>query len=201
MDKDIEVINLREYLSSNDGPGEGRLQVILSEFLCPKNLDVERFLRQQAVDFTQKNQSVTYLVTTGDDGIVLGYFTIAIKPISVNANLFSKTMSKRIARVSELDKETSTYTLSAYLIAQLGKNFNPDSQRSISGEQLLRIAINTIKEIQYFAGGLVVFLETEDNEKLLNFYETQNGFKKFSIRETKNRMGVERRLIQLLRII
>ena len=44
-----------------------------------------------------------------------------LKPITVNAENFSNTMKRKIARVSELDEENGTYTLSAYLIAQLGK--------------------------------------------------------------------------------
>ena len=32
-------------------------------------------------------------------------------------------MCKKISRVSVLDETTNTYTASAYLIAQLGKNF------------------------------------------------------------------------------
>lgn len=36
--------------------------------------------------------------------------------------------------------------------------------------QLLQAAIDTIKKLQYMAGGMVIFLEAENNEKLINFY-------------------------------
>ena len=59
----FSVINIRRYLNS-DNPklGESRLLQVLSGFSCPKNPDVERFLKKSSIEFTKKNQSVTYLV-------------------------------------------------------------------------------------------------------------------------------------------
>jgi hypothetical protein len=199
MLNDISVVNIREYLSAIDNKdlGENDLKQILSEFSCDKNLDVERFLKQQAVEFTKKNQSVTYLVFENENAAFVGYFTITIKPISINANNFSNTMKRKIARVSELNEMDGTYTLSAYLIAQLGKNFSDQTSEKITGKQLLQAAIDTIKELQYMAGGMVVFLEAENNDKLLQFYEEDNQFKKFSTRNSDS----EQELIQLLKVL
>ena len=111
-------------------------------------------------------------------------------------------MKRKIARVSELDEENGTYTLSAYLIAQLGKNFKDEANEKISGEQLLQAAIDTIKELQYMAGGMVIFLEAEDKEKLMHFYEDENGFKQFDARETKCSDNDEiHKLVQLLKVM
>lgn len=202
MLNDITVINIREYLSNNDKDfGEEELKWILSDFLCEKNPDVERFLKEQAIEFTKKHQSVTYLVFSNDDAELVGYFTITIKPISVKSNSFSNNMKRKIARVSELDEETNTYTLSAYLIAQLGKNFANGANHKITGEQLLQAAIDTIQELKYMAGGLVVFLETDNNAKLLDFYQNKNGFKRFATKATIKKYGEEYELIQLLKVI
>ena len=64
MLNDVTVFNIREYLSAKGDKdlGEDALRQILSEFFCDKNLDVERFLKEQSIEFTKKNQSVTYLV-------------------------------------------------------------------------------------------------------------------------------------------
>lgn len=97
--ENFTVFNIREYLQDN-GIGEADLNQLLSEFSCPLNPDVEKFLKQSAIEFTKKNQSVTYLVFSNDATLV-GYFSIAIKPITVNANKFSNTMKRKIARVSE----------------------------------------------------------------------------------------------------
>lgn len=139
------------------------------------------------------------LVFSDEDALLIGYFTIAIKPISVKAEQFSNTVKRKLARVSELDKTSGTYHLSAYLIAQLGKNFKDGLDKRITGEQLLQAAVNTIKVLQYMAGGMVVFLETENVENLLQFYEQKNGFKKFDTRKTKSEHP--HLLVQFLKIL
>lgn len=57
-------INIREYLGQKGSNeiGEADLQAAISDFTCPKNPDVERFLKNSAIEFTKKSQSVTYLV-------------------------------------------------------------------------------------------------------------------------------------------
>ena len=109
-------------------------------------------------------------------------------------------MKRKIARVSELDEINGTYTLSAYLIAQLGKNFRDGLNERISGEQLLQAAVDTIKELQYMAGGMVVFLEAEE-EELIHFYQEKNGFKRFDTKEVKGRTEDAHMLVQLLKIL
>lgn len=203
MFNDITVFNIREYLSAKDEEdfGEEELREVLSEFSCEKNPDVERFLKKQSIEFTRKHQSVTYLVFSNEDVTLVGYFTLAIKPISVDASGFSNTMKRKITRVSKLDETNGTYTLSAYLIAQLGKNFTDGANDKVTGEQLLQAAVDTIKELQYLAGGMVVFLEAENEEKLIKFYEEQNGFKRFAAKEVKSGETDAHTLIQLLKVL
>ena len=197
--ENFTVFNIREYLQ-NSGIGEADLNQLISDFSCPLNPDVERFLKQSAIEFTKKNQSVTYLAFSNDAALV-GYFSIAIKPITVNADNFSNTMKRKIARVSEWNEETHTFGLSAYLIAQLGKNFTDGANLKITGQQLLEVAMTKVHELQYLAGGMVVFLETENNEKLLDFYDTVNGFKAFETREAVSLEREQHTLIQMLKTI
>jgi len=50
------VLNIREYLANEDKRlGEDKLVQLLSEFSCPLNPDVERFLKKQAIDFAKKH--------------------------------------------------------------------------------------------------------------------------------------------------
>jgi hypothetical protein len=199
----VTVFNIREYLSVKDDKdlGEEELQQLLSEFSCEKNPDVERFLKEQSIEFTKKHQSVTYLVFSNEDAALVGYFTLAIKPISIDASDLSNTMKRKLVRVSELDEINGTYTLSAYLVAQLGKNFTNGANDKITGEQLLQAAIDTIRELQYMAGGMVIFLEAENEEKLMEFYEVKNGFKRFDTREVKAGTEDAHTLIQLLKVM
>ena len=89
--------------------------------------------------------------------------------------------------------------MSAYLVAQLGKNFSDGINEKITGIRLLQVAIETIKELQYMAGGMVCFLEAENEEKLLVFYENKNGFKRFALREKK--ADDDHKLVQLLKVL
>lgn len=195
------VINIRKYLEK-DNPklGEEDLIQILSEFSCEKNPDVERFLKKSSIEFTKKNQSVTYLVFSVEDGELLGYFTIALKPLTVRGETISNTVKKKLLRISELDEETQTYTMSAYLIAQLGKNFVNGADKRITGEELLEAAWNKIEEIQYHAGGIVTFLEANNEERLLSFYN-DNRFQKFDTRPTASNEAEPHELVQLLRLL
>lgn len=110
-----------------------------------------------------------------------GYFSLAIKPISIRAANISKTTAKKLARVSIFDREVQTYTTAAYLIAQLGKNYSLPKSKQISGAILLGSALETISHLKYSVGGIMEFLECEDNEFLLNFY-IKNHFKPFDTR-------------------
>lgn len=201
MDK-FSYINIREYLVQDNpgGIGEADLQAAISDFSCPRNLDVEHFLKENAIEFTKKNQSVTYLVLSNEDGEVVGYFTIALKPITVNASTMSNTVKCKLQRISKLDEATGTYTAAAFLIAQLGKNFTNQMNERISGEELLDMAWTVVKELQYAAGGMVSFLEADKKEKLLEFYN-KNGFREFDVKMVEDSEGNEHELVQLLRLM
>lgn len=197
----FSVINIHKYLQKDDKRlGEKDLVQILSEFSCEKNPDVEKFLKQSSIEFAKKNQSVTYIVLSVEDGELLGYFTIALKPLVVRGETVSNTVKKKLLRISELNKETQTYTMSAYLIAQLGKNFSNGANERITGAELLEAAWKKIEEIQYQAGGVVAFLETSNNAKLLSFYN-DNRFTQFDTRQTISVDQEEHELVQLLRLL
>ena len=195
------IINIRRYIG-NENPelGEDELLQILSEFSCPKNPDVERFLKHSSIEFTKKNQSVTYLVFSVADGKLLGYFTLALKPLTVRGETVSNTVKRKLLRVSELDKKSDTYTMSAYLIAQLGKNYSEKDGKMITGAELLELAWDKIKATQYMFGGMVTFLEAENEEKLLSFYR-DNRFSQFDTRQAISDTDESHKLIQLLRLL
>lgn len=56
---DYMVVNIRDYFP-NDKDGvtrEETLQDTISGFSCPLNQNVEKFLKEQAIEFAKKNQS------------------------------------------------------------------------------------------------------------------------------------------------
>ena len=195
-------INIRDYLAlGNDNEaGEPMLNRVLSGFSCPKNPDVERFLKESAVEFAKKNQSVTYLVFSVESKELLGYFTLAIKPLTVRGETVSNTTKRKLLRISELDEKSDTYTMSAYLIAQLGKNYAGGRNKEITGKELVELAWTVIEDVQYMLGGMVAFLEAENEEKLLSFYRN-NRFSQFDTRQTAPDTDEPHELAQLLRLL
>ena len=78
-----KVINIRDYYLKGGEIGEKMLKDVLSDFTCPMNKNVEEFLKEKAIEFTKRNQSVTYLVFLNDASTLVGYFTLASKSITV----------------------------------------------------------------------------------------------------------------------
>ena len=157
-------------------------------------------MKHSSIEFTKKNQSVTYLVFSVADGRLLGYFTLALKPLTVRGETVSNTVKKKLLRVSELDKKSDTYTMSADLIAQLGKNYSENDGKMIIGAELLGLVWEKIKVTQYMFGGMVTFLEAENEEKLSSFYRN-NRFSQFDIRQTTSDKDESHELIQFLRLL
>ncbi len=167
---------------------------------CPKNPEVERFLKNSAVEFTKKSQSVTYIVFSVESKELLGYFTLALKPLTVRGETVSNTTKRKLLRISELDESSDTYNMSAYLIAQLGKNYTDGANKRITGKELIELAWSVIEDAQYMLGGIVTFLEAENEEKLLSFYH-DNRFSQFDTRSTASDTDESHELVQLLRLL
>lgn len=88
----------------------------------------------------QKPNIIKYLVFDVSSMELVGYFTIALKPLTVRGETVSNTVKKKLMRVSELDEQSQTYTMSAYLIAQLGKNFKNGAEKRL----LVRNCLNLL---------------------------------------------------------
>ena len=161
-----------------DSVGRENVASVFAEFDCSKNADIDGFLKNNAVDFARRQISVSHLVFDSATRACLGYFTLTHKPLSLEADKLSATVRRRIERFAKCrsGNDIRTYTLSAFLIAQIGKNFKiPETQR-IPGKDLLALAMDELRLAQYEIGGQVVFLECEDgNRKLKAFYE-KNAF-------------------------
>ena len=81
-----------------------------------------------------------------------------------------------------MDNAINKYIVSAPLIGQLGKNYTNDYNALITGDELLNIACDTVKEAQRLIGGRLVYLECENIPSLINFYQ-RNGFFNFGRRK------------------
>lgn len=169
-----KVINLKDIYNNI---GEQRTKEILKDFKCELNNDVEYFLKERAIEFSKKDISRTFIVMSQykEKHVIVGYFAISSKDTTIKKCNLSKTKRKKISAYAKYDDTSKGYSLTIPLIGQLGKNYNNGYDKLISGDILLKLAFDKIKEIQNLIGGRYVFLECEDNEKIKNFYES-NGF-------------------------
>ena len=182
-DTNFVQFNLSDLL---DQLGEDEVKVILSSFSCPLNADVERFLREKAIEFSKRGFSKTHLVywTTqdGKEKEFVGYYTIASKFIAIQRSVVNSKEAHKLREHGMFDEKARAYTVAAPLIAQLGKNYTNGNDSLISGSDILQMAIEKVRKVQNEVGGRFVYLECEEKEKLIKFYEN-NHFKLFGKRK------------------
>jgi hypothetical protein len=165
--------------------GEAVLSSTLSSFAVPLNSEVEDFIRKKALQATKLKSSISYLVIDEDLADVVGYFTLLVKPFTIQAASLSSKNRRLIARFAEENTEAGDYTASVYLIAQIGKNYAIEEPLQISGGDLLNMALDKLRAAQDLVGGKLVLVEREaDRTKLLEFYNA-NGFKSWNGRYDK----------------
>ena len=81
---EYKVFNI---LDMAEAIGETNLKELLSDFYCPKNEEIQQFVRAKAYDFARKKLSVTYLVVN-EDNYITAIFTLAHKAVEIgNASL------------------------------------------------------------------------------------------------------------------
>ena len=180
-----------------DAIGEDALVEILSDFSCPKNQEIESFVRNKAIDFAKRKISITYLVIDNDSGEILSIFALTHKALEISRDALSSTSKKKLSRFAQLDENSGSYTVSAFLIAQFGKNYAVPQPEGWNGIRLMEKTFETLEKVQREIGGGVVYLECEEHEQLLRFYQNeQNRFHTFSERYSE---AEHTKYIQLLR--
>ena len=133
--------------------GENETKSILSNFLCPLNKDVENFLKNKAIEFSKRNFSKTYLVFWETDDKtekeLVGYYTLASKAIKIKRSAVHRREADKLGQHGAFNEKEGEYLVTASLIAQLGKNFSNGNDCLISGSDLLQLAMDKVKQVQY----------------------------------------------------
>lgn len=177
--KGYNIVNLQDMI---DELGEDRVKAILLTFSSIHNRDVEYFLHKKAIEFSRQSISRTHLVFASfkSKPVLVGYFSLSAKYIMISKNALSTSLRKRITKFGHFERDLKKYVINAPLIGQLGKNYT--YKDLITGDELLKMACDKVKEIQLAVGGKVVYLECEDHPKLVEFY-LSNGFVNFGKRK------------------
>ena len=181
----LEVVGLKSLIES--GRSEEEISEILLSFCSlpagdnGEVHDVEFFLHKKAIHYEKLDISRTYLVfsTYKQEIILVGYFSLANKPLVIskkNFSKFSNSLKKRLLGIGHRT-DSANYECKGYLLGQLGKNFSKQavSANIISGKDLLKLANDRMLVSYEAVGGRIFYLECEDSPKLKDFYASQ-GF-------------------------
>lgn len=174
---EYKVYNILDLV---ENAGEEFVKNLLSTFSCPKNPNVEHFIKENALDFSIQSKSITFVVMDEENDIV-GAFALTHKAIEMNKEGISNTTKKNIEKYAKEDPDDHKYHISAFLIAQFARNFAFE-EKKIDGPTLMDLALDQLKAIRREIGGGVVYIDCEDEPKLLNFYQDKIGFRAFSDR-------------------
>jgi len=155
-----DIIPLRKLIAAL--PPE-ELSEIISSFSCKRDIDVESFLKDEAVMYEKKHLSRTYLMFAEDASQELdAYFTVAVSGMNVSGPECSNELRKKM--------NINDGFAQSYLIGQIGKR---DGGPSGLGRSALLCAMDTIIGANLKAGCRVVRLDCKPS--LIKYY-TDSGF-------------------------
>ena len=152
---------------------------VLNTFNGRGKSEVSDFLHNKFIDYEQRSLSSTYLIYN-DRSQLVGYFTISNKGLIISKENYEKLLKTQQKKLSFNGRklENGDYIVNSFLLGQLGKNFNKNisEEDKIKGVELLTIAYNHLIEIKNLINVKYLWIECEDNKKLLDFY-SNFGFK------------------------
>ena len=161
----VEKVCIKDIIKAGR---EQKLLNAVDKFSC-QDEEVEKFLKQKALDFDRRNKSRTYLLIDSeaeDEIVIFGYYTLTMKSLPFEFGISKSTIKKIDGFRSDVN------STEAILIGQLGKDYK---HNKINGKTILDYILDDVYKAQTIIGGRIVFLECLNIEKIVDFYK-QNGF-------------------------
>ncbi len=187
-------VTLSQYFSLI---GEDNAQERLSAFSSPKNAEIEEFVHKSALEFTKRKITITHLLINDDFDIVAMY-ALTHKAIFIDGSLLTSSLKKKLSKYVLPEPNSETFKISGFLIAQLGKNFAIDGGHTITGNEIMQSVFEVIDSVQAQIGGRIIYLECENKQPLLDFYQNEaNNFKLFASRTSALDGTVYEQLIKI----
>lgn len=170
--------------------------ILYNNFKCVLDKDIECFLYDKAIDFEKMAKARTYLVCDEDAlnrhrFLIYGYFALSLK-VLILPEYMSIRQRKEIDGYRGKIHGVPIREIPCYLIGQLAKN-SLVGDNPVEGKQLLGFAVGTIGASVQSVGGRYIMVECHNDEKIIDFYES-NNFKRFYDEPTD-----DVQMIQLLR--
>lgn len=146
----------------------------LNSFKCCKDLDVESFLKEKAIDFEIRGWATTYLLLDQDslnagEIKIDGYFSLTHKAVAFNDDV---SKSKRDKVSGNKDSEMSSFILIGQLAKYMEKTDEGEIKSSkITGKELLNDAFQIISNCSDYIINRNVIVECKPIEKVRKLYE------------------------------
>lgn len=191
----VRVVSLDDMLETLDIEV---VKEILSSFQSIGNSDephdVEKFLHKRAIDFEKTALGSTYLVFDTETSTLLGFFSLANKPLTMSKKNFDSLSKTQQKKLRQSGRTIGTkFQVNSYLIGQLGKNYSREAQETakthIYGNELLTLAYDKVVAASRLIKAKYVWIECEDIEYLKNFYQNF-GFRLIPDYESSNNLKV-----------
>lgn len=157
--------------ASCDAEFEKALNEAIFSFHCIEDEDIEIFLHDKAVEFSDHGWCSVYLLLDRDSFDVgklkiEAYFTLSHKSMVADPESMSTSAIKRYGGVK------SAKTLDFVLIGQLGKYIDAERRSEISGKEILDEAFDVIRQASELIPCKYVLVECSDEAKVRAFYES-----------------------------
>ena len=188
--RQIVVSKYPEYISEKAQQRKIReefLKIVSKQVSFGPNSDMLSYLKEAAITTELSHQSRNFIIVdeeVSDDKFeILGFFTLALKII--NVNYLDQTTRKSFVLSGK--SAANIDSIPGILIAQFGKNLHFNK---ISGSQVMELVIEKIQQAQSVLGGKMVYLDSVNHEKVIDFYE-QFGFVKYGeLIEDKHQLDI-----------
>lgn len=174
--------------------GEEESAIILSDFSCPLDLDIEIFAHKKAIGFEKAGISRTHLVfaiVKGKSEFV-GLYALSHKPLFFDEKLskierkkfYGTNFSISSGIVCDPILTNNERYINSILIGQLSKNYTNGNNKYITGDILINLAFSRVIEWYKICGGVTIHLDCQNITGLKKFYE-RHGLQYYRKRETK----------------
>ena len=161
----LKCMDLQEFIAH---VGEDEAQKALSSFSVKRNLDVENFIRNNAIAYEKSDNARTYLVVAENTDII-GYFSLSLSVVDIPSGI-SKAMMKKMRGFGRY----SANSVPCYLLGQLARDDNA-SHDDLMMRDFIDFAIEYVMAAKQYVGGRFLLIDCVDN--LVDLYEKHDFIK------------------------
>ena len=161
---------------------EAQISEKLSEYRNERDRDIERFLRERAIEYERRRWASTYLLLSPADNFqsatIEAYFTLSHKAITPGdkvSNAKKKWLGNGLRNPNNL--------YHAVLIGQMGKRIGAGRESLLTGDQILNCAFEVVRQADKIIAARNVFLECDIHRVRLQELYVDYGFRELQRNE------------------